>query len=59
MAKRKKISSCNIPFHEIESLARCLLPDIQAYFESENGKPEFAAWKEQQEKEKQEKGQTP
>ena len=30
---------------EIASLARRLLPSIQAYFESEEGQREFAAWK--------------
>lgn len=40
----------NIPDHEIEALARCFLPDIIAYFESEEGKAEFATWKAEQEK---------
>ena len=40
----------NIPDHEIEALASCFLPDIIAYFESEEGKAEFAAWKAEQEK---------
>ncbi len=40
----------NIPDHEIEALARCFLPDIIAYFESEEGKADFAAWKAEQEK---------
>ena len=39
----------SIPKHEIEALARCLLPDIQAYFESEEGKREYAEWEAQQE----------
>lgn len=38
----------NIPRHELEALARCLLPDIQAYFESEEGQREFAEWQERQ-----------
>lgn len=37
-----------IPDFEIESLARCLLPKIQAYFESDEGKAAFEAWKRQQ-----------
>ena len=37
-----------IPDFEIESLARCLLPKIQAYFESDEGKAAFEAWKKQQ-----------
>ena len=36
-----------IPDFEIESLARCLLPKIQAYFESDEGKAAFEAWKKQ------------
>jgi len=34
-----------IPTEAIESLARCLLPEIQKYFESEEGKREFEEWK--------------
>ena len=37
-----------IPDFEVESLARCLLPKIQAYFESVEGKAAFEAWKKQQ-----------
>ena len=33
------------PKHEIEALARCLFPAIREYFESEEGKREFAEWK--------------
>jgi hypothetical protein len=39
-----------IPKHEIESLARCFLPELHKFFESEEGKQEFKKWKEQQEK---------
>jgi hypothetical protein len=35
----------NIPKSEIESLAKLLLPQIQNYFESEQGKNEFEEWK--------------
>ena len=41
-----------IPKHEIESLARCLLPEIHKFFESEEGKAEFENWKEAQKKKK-------
>jgi hypothetical protein len=41
----KKDNGTGIPKHEIESLARCLLPEIQKYFESEVGKREFEEWK--------------
>ena len=40
----------NIPDHEIEALARCFLPDIITYFESDEGKAEFINWKVEQEK---------
>lgn len=39
-------SKFDIPKHEIETLARCFLPDIQAFFESEEGKKEYRQWKE-------------
>ena len=39
-----------IPKHEIESLARCLLPELHKFFASEEGKQELKKWKEQQEK---------
>lgn len=34
-----------IPEHIRKEIARCLLPDIVAYFESEQGQREFAEWK--------------
>jgi len=40
-----------IPIHEVEALARVLLPEIQKFFESEEGQKEFRAWKERQKKE--------
>lgn len=36
-----------IPRHEVEALARILLPEIRRYFESEEGQREFEAWKAQ------------
>lgn len=47
--KKKLINSSGIPQYAIETVARCLLPDIIAYFESEEGQREFAEWKRQQE----------
>lgn len=32
-------------YHEVEALARILLPEIQAFFESEEGQREYAEWK--------------
>lgn len=39
----------NIPNEELETIARCFLPDIIAFFESEEGKREFDEWKRQKE----------
>lgn len=44
-----KKNNSDIPQHAIETVARCLLPDIIAYFESKDGRREFAEWKRQQE----------
>ena len=47
--KQRQISySSKVPKHEVEGLAHSVLPAIQAYFNSELGKREFAEWKEQQ-----------
>ena len=49
MGRRKKlINNTNIPQHKIETIARCILPDILTYFESEEGQAAFAKWKEEQ-----------
>ena len=50
MARQKEISDygTRIPYHEVEALARVLLPEIQAFFESEDGQREYAAWKAKQ-----------
>ena len=43
MAKKtKKLNSgMNIPDYQFEALARCLLPKIQKYYESEEGKKDL------------------
>ena len=43
--KKKLINNSSIPDHEIEKIARCLLPELQAFYESEEGQKEFAEWK--------------
>ena len=49
MAKKKPNDhGTGIPLHEVEALARILLPQIQAFFESEEGQKEFTEWKEKQ-----------
>ena len=46
MGRRKKlINNTNIPQHTIESIARRLLPDIMAYYQSEEDQREFIEWK--------------
>ena len=47
MARKRKINDygTGIPVHEVDALARVLLPEIQAFFESEEGQREYAEWK--------------
>lgn len=54
MARKKKINDygTGIPYHEVEALARVLLPEIQAFFESDEGQREYAEWKAHQEAQK-------
>ena len=45
MGRRKKlINNSAIPQHQIEAIARCIMPDILAFYESEEGQREFAEW---------------
>ena len=37
-----------VPKHELEILARHFLPQIQAFFESEEGRMEYEEWKAEQ-----------
>ena len=54
MARKRMVNDygTGIPIHEVDALARVLLPEIQAFFESEDGQREFAEWKAQQEQNK-------
>ena len=46
MSKEVKIIlKSHIPEDEIEALAKCFLPDILDFFESEEGRKEFEQWK--------------
>ena len=47
--KKKLINNSGIPHREIEHIARCILPDILAYYESEEGQREFREWLAQRE----------
>lgn len=46
--KKKLVNHTNIPQHEIEKIAQCILPDIVTFYESEEGQKKFADWKAQQ-----------
>ena len=43
MSRRKK-NTTGFPDFEIDSLARALLPAIREYFDTDEGKEEFAKW---------------
>ena len=49
MSCKKKTNDygTGIPHHEVGALARLLLPEIQNFFESEEGQQEYRAWKAQ------------
>lgn len=49
MSRRRK-NNTGIPDFENDSLARALLPAIQAYFETEEGKREFEVWQAERKK---------
>lgn len=44
-----KVVYPKIPRHEMEAMARVMLPAIQEFFQSEEGKREYEAWKQEQE----------
>ena len=50
--KHKPVNNSGISQHIIESIARCILPDIIAYYETEEGQRQFQEWKAMQEAEK-------
>ena len=53
MARKKKpVNNTPYPDYVIDAVARSLWPDIQAFFESDEGKLEFEKWKAEQEKKK-------
>ena len=47
---RDNSGECDIPDDLIKEIARCLVPDIIAFFETEESKREFEEWKLEQEK---------
>ena len=50
-----KLNSATAAFKALEALARILLPEIQAFFESEEGQREYAEWKAKQQAEQENK----
>ena len=44
-------SGMDIPDYAIERIARCMLPMIRSYYESEEGQRELAKWKSRQKEE--------
>ena len=53
MGRKKKIVNNSIyPDHVIESIARCLLSDMIAYYETEESQRQFLEWKAAQEVQK-------
>lgn len=53
MGRRKKvINNTSIPQYKVEAIARCIMPDILEFYESEEGQKEFVEWKQQREVEK-------
>ncbi len=49
MGKNAKIIlKSHIPEDEIEALAKCFLPDILEFFESEEGRKELEQWQREQ-----------
>ncbi|MFQ7320297.1 MAG: hypothetical protein ACLROS_04925 [Faecalibacterium sp.] len=51
--KKKLINNTTIPQYQIEAIARCILPDILAFYESKKGQQEFVEWKIQRKVERQ------
>ena len=43
--QKKPVNNSGITQHAIEAIARCILPDIIAYYETEEGQREFREWK--------------
>lgn len=46
--RKQLVNNSGIPQHIIENIARCLMPDILAFYESEDGQKEFTACEAQQ-----------
>jgi hypothetical protein len=47
---RDRRAECNVPKSVLQAIVDDMLPDIRAFFESEEGKREFEEWKAEREK---------
>lgn len=47
---RERRAECNVPKHVLQAIVDDMMPDIRAFFESEEGKREFEEWKEKRKK---------
>ena len=47
---RDRSAECGVPKHVLEAIVDDMMPDIRAFFESEEGKREFEEWKAEREK---------
>lgn len=46
--RKKLINNATILQYQIEAIIRCILPDILAFYENEEGQREFVEWQAQQ-----------
>ena len=51
---RDRSAECDVPKYVLQAIVDDMLPDIRAFFESEEGKREFEEWKKQREASKDE-----
>ena len=49
-AFRDRSAECDVPKYVLQAIVDDMMPDIRAFFESEEGKREFEKWKAQREK---------
>ena len=50
-------TTSGVPKHVLEALVRTFLPDIIAFYQTEEGRREFQEWKQERERLKQQSGQ--
>ena len=47
---RERRAECDVPKYVLQAIVDDMMPDIRAFFESEEGKREFEGWKEKRKK---------